>query len=460
MRTCRFASVGIALLLGFLPSAFSQPTVQQILRNGPNDKRINIVFFSEGYTTAQLGQFLNDAGTILNNLLGTAPFNEYPGYYNAFAISVASVESGSDHPSKNVFRNTYFNSVYESFGISQLVTIPPNDRDSNHAHGSGKVNTLLQDLMPEYDISIVLVNDPVYGGSGGRPLITSVHGSSSEIALHELGHSFAGLGDEYSSPYPGYPAAEEPNTTRQTNRDLIKWRSWIMDETPIPTPSTFPDKQAVGLFEGAHYHTTGWYRPKASCKMRSLGVPFCEVCAEALLKSTYGLVRPIESFSPPVEDPIPLLDNQSVTLEIVPMRPSNHDLLIQWSTNGVAVAGAVSSSFTLSGSALPSGPIEVKVEVADGTDWVRTDPSGLLKESKTWIVGALRSPPLSMARAGGEVVLSWPTTATDYFLQSTEDLNVPVVWAQVNEVPTVVENQFTITNTVTGAQKFYRLRKP
>ena len=100
------------------------------------------------------------------------------------------------------------------------------------------------------------------------------------------------------------------------------------------------------------------------------------------------------------------------------------------------------------------------MEVADGTDWVRTDPSGLLKESKTWLVSALRSPPLSILRAGSEVVLSWPTTATDYFLESTEDLNVPVEWAQVNEVPAVVEHQLTVTNTVTGGQKFYRLRRP
>ena len=460
MKSCRLALAGIALLLGFLPSALSQPALHQILKNGPNDKRINIVFLSEGYTEAELGQFLDDAGTILDHLLSTAPFNDYPGFYNAFAISVASVESGSDHPSKNVFRDTYFNSVYESFGIPQLVTIPPNDRDANAAHGASKVNSLLRDLMPEFDISILIVNDSLYGGSGGKPLVTSVHSSSAEIAVHELGHNFSGLGDEYSSPYPGYPAIEEPNTTRETNRDLIKWRSWIADTTPEPTPNTLPYQRAVGLFEGAHYFTTGWYRPKANCKMRGLGVPFCEVCMEALLKSTYGLVRPIESFSPPVEEPIPLFDNQSVTLEIVPMKPSHHDLLIRWTTNGVVVAGAVSSSLTLSGSAFADGTSEAKVEVTDETDLVRTDPSNLLKESKTWIINTTHSPALAMARTGTKVVLSWPATPPGYLLESTDSLGNPSSWFLVNEPPARLGDRFTVTSTVTGDKTFYRLRKP
>ena len=94
----------------------------------------------------------------------------------------------------------------------------------------------------------------------------TVNASSREIAVHEAGHTFSGLGDEYDSAYPGFPDTEEPNTTRETNPASIKWRDWILGGTPIPTPETSTYAAVVGLFEGAHYHDTGWHRPKLDCK--------------------------------------------------------------------------------------------------------------------------------------------------------------------------------------------------
>ena len=80
-------------------------------------------------------------------------------------------------------------------------------------------------------------------------LITSVNSSSREIVLHESGHTFGALADEYSDPYPGWITAEYPNVTAQTNRPLIKWTSWILGTTPIPTPGTSAYTSLVGLFE-------------------------------------------------------------------------------------------------------------------------------------------------------------------------------------------------------------------
>ena len=336
--------LGLVTSLPFLFAfAASAQSIQQIFTNGPAATRINIVFLSEGYTAAQLGQFPTDARSVLSQLLNTPPFSLYSNYFNAFAISVASTQAGSDHytPTTNLV-NTYFNSTYDSYGIQRLITIPPNDRDSNAAHGEGKVTTLLQTLMPQYDIVALIVNDSVYGGSGGTFLLTSINSSAPEIAVHELGHSFAKLGDEYSSPFPGYPDTEEPNTTTQTNRSLIKWRAWILDSTPIPTPEISLYLDAVGLFEGAHYHATGWYRPKFNCKMNHLGVPFCEVCAETLVKSMYGQIRPIESFSPGTNTLITLTNSSTTNLSVVSLMPSGGSVGIQWFTNNIPVPGATS----------------------------------------------------------------------------------------------------------------------
>ncbi|MGH7453545.1 MAG: M64 family metallopeptidase, partial [bacterium] len=265
-----------------------------------------------------------------------------------------------------------------SFGIQRLITIS--------GGGQGRVDSLLQLLMPEYDIVIMIVNDPEYGGSGGFPAITSINASAPEIVVHELGHSFAGLGDEYSTPFHAYPDIEEPNTTQQTRRDFIKWRAWILNSTPIPTPPISPQYAAViGLFEGAHYHDTGWFRPKLDCKMRVLGVDFCEVCAEALVKSKYELIPPIESFSPPATN-ITLMGTESVSLGIVPLKPATHALSIQWHINGISVNGATSSSFLVSAPALGNGTHQVKVKVVDNTNMVRNDPARLLSDSTSWRV--------------------------------------------------------------------------
>ena len=190
----------LAIVLALSPvSSWAQPSMTTVLTNGPTSKRINIVFLSEGYTANELEQFRRDATNTANSLLTVPPFDGFRSYFNAYAIAVASVESGSDHPSTGIARNTYFNSTYESYGTAQLLTIPPNDRDGSYANGQGKVTALLNQFMPEWDIVVLIVNDTVYGGAGGQYMTVSKHASAPEIARHELGHSFAGLGDEYSS---------------------------------------------------------------------------------------------------------------------------------------------------------------------------------------------------------------------------------------------------------------------
>ena len=374
-------SVGLGVIL-FSTPAFPQ-SIQQILSNGPTNKRINMVFLSEGYTSAQLSQYLIDAESLLNYILVTQPFSEYKTYFNAFAISVASVDSGSDHPESDIYRNTYFNSTYDSYGIQRAITIPPNNFDPVYANGQGKVFALLASLMPEYDIVILIVNDPEYGGTGGAVAITSMHPAAPEVVVHEVGHSFGDLGDEYD--YPGGTTAENPNTTQENRREFIRWKTWILESTPIPTPEEFSYADVVGLFEGAAYQASGWDRPKLDCEMQSLFVPFCEVCAEALIKSKYNLINAIDSFSP-LSGTIALVDTDSVALEIVPLLPTNHQLSIEWLINNSPVAGANSPIFKVYSYELGNGSHQVKAQVKDTTWMVRDDPSNLLKDSKVWTV--------------------------------------------------------------------------
>jgi len=347
---------------------------------------LNIVFLSEGYTSGQLAQFLVDATNAANLFLANQPFAEYRTYFNAFAIAVPSVESGSDHPISGLSKNTYFNSTY---GWSDyIMSIPPNEFDPDYNNGQGEVDALINTYMPEADLAVLLVNDAAIGGSDtfGTIAIVAVNSSLGDILVHESGHALANLGDEYSTPYPGFPDIEEPNTTRETNRTAIKWNAWISTNTPVPTPPTSQYGNAVGLFEGAHYHATGWYRPRLNCRMASPFTEFfCEVCSEALVLSLYRQVRPIDFFTPAATN-LPVTSTQALSFALTVLQPAGHALSVQWLTNGTAIAGATNPVLTLLPTALGNGTNAVTGRVTDLTPMVRTDTSNLLGQTLTWTV--------------------------------------------------------------------------
>lgn len=363
----------------------AQGTLYPLFTNGPTAKRLNVVVMAEGYTTNQVSLFLFDATNAVNNLLAQQPYQEYRNYFNAYAIFVASAEAGSDHPvSGGILKNTHFNSSFDSYGISQLLTIPPNNYNGNYSQGQGKVDTLLAALMPEYDLAVMAVNDLEYGGSGGLTLITSVHLLGSEIIVHESGHTWGGLADEYDNgPPAGHVWVEKPNATAVTSRPSIRWNTWILGSTPLPTPESGENAELVGLFQGAQYAASGWYRPKLDCKMNNLGISFCEVCSEQLVKSVYARLRPIDSFTPTATN-LTLYSTQAVTFSVATLQPLTYSLSVQWFTNNVAVTGASNPTFILSPMSQGNGSRTVKAIVSDATTLVRNDPTGLLRQTNTW----------------------------------------------------------------------------
>ena len=140
-RVCSGALCSLVVLafgFGLEPEAAGQATIQTVLANGPISNRLNLVILSEGYTANQLAQFLVDATNAVNVLLSHPPYQEYRNYVNAFAIKVASTESGSDHPYYGQYRDTYFNSTYDSVA-DYLITIPAGST------GQGRVDALLAD---------------------------------------------------------------------------------------------------------------------------------------------------------------------------------------------------------------------------------------------------------------------------------------------------------------------------
>lgn len=290
--------------------------------------------------------------------------------------------------------------------MPRALTIPPNDWDPEWSNGAGKVYTLLAEHVPDYDLALVLVNDPTYGGTGGAFAVVSVHPTVPEIVMHEFGHAYAWLGDEYEySQGCGLDADRDryegdeppvPNLTIETNRALVKWAWLILGSTPLPTTTNAncaicdpqPDPMpagTVGLYEGGYYYHCGAYRPVYSCKMRRLGVDFCPVCREAIVRSHYERVSPIDSMIP-VTPADTIGPSEAETLRVVTKTPMTHALRIAWYADGSPFTPAIPATAIIPGNTLGAGTHTVKCVVDDTTSLIRNDPGAPLRDSAVWSV--------------------------------------------------------------------------
>jgi hypothetical protein len=368
MALCLLAVVCLAR------AAAAEP-VQTVVNNGDPANRVDIVILGDGYTAAELSKYQSDVQQFVQLMFEQEPLREYQRFFNVHRIDVTSAESGSDHPENNTFRNTAFDSAYNCSGIQRLICA-----------NIGKVETVLSNSVApaQRDLVIVVVNDATYGGSGGSVAIASTHPSAVELVLHESGHTFGLLADEYTDSPPACNNTSEPvqaNVTRQTARAAIKWNAWIEVTTALPTFSTQPG--LVGLYEGARYCTTGLYRPTYNSKMRALGRPYEQVNSEQLVRRVYNRVSPVDSFAPSNRS-LSLTTAQSQTFGVATPAPLTHALAVSWAVDGQPAG--TSASLTVNMGALGAGQHTVEATVRDETTFVRSDPEQLLTERVNWLV--------------------------------------------------------------------------
>ncbi len=257
-----------------------QYPVARINRAGNPAKKFDIVFLPEGYTEAEMDKFIKDCHTFAEYLFTTEPYGEYRKMINITGVLAASAESGTDVPQDSVFRETLLHSGFNTFNTPRYLTTPDFKAVRNVAG-----------QMP-YDQVVILVNHALYGGGGiyNFYAISTVDDQHSGFVFtHEFGHSFAGLGDEYSGTgsnaediYTGHAEPWEPNIT--TLADFgAKWQDMLPEGTPVPTPVSEEWQGKVGVFEGAGYMEKGAYRPYLDCSMNVVKFNnFCPVCQRAI----------------------------------------------------------------------------------------------------------------------------------------------------------------------------------
>jgi hypothetical protein len=253
-------------------------------QSGTPTECIDVAIVAEGYTADEAELFYADAQKACESLFSYEPFRSLQDRFNVVAVAAPSAQSGVSVPRLNDWRETAFSSHFSTFYSDRYLTTT-HVRDLHDALSG----------IP-YEHLIVLANTEEYGGGGiynFYTLTAAHHPLFAPVVVHEFGHSFGGLTDEYYydddvvlASYPTDVEPWEPNITSLVDFDS-KWADMVPKGVKVPTPVTDKYKKektpSVGVFEGGGYYAKGIYRPAYDCRMRTNQCPvFCPVCERSL----------------------------------------------------------------------------------------------------------------------------------------------------------------------------------
>jgi hypothetical protein len=300
--------------------------VWTLFENGPATEKVDLLLLGEGYTGAEMDKFHADAQRLVDALFQHEPFRSRKQDFNVRAIDLPAAQSGVSRPHAGVFRRSPLSAHYSTFDSERYVLSADNRTLRNLASAA------------PYEFLVILLNERTYGGGGIYNLQATVPADNAfagYVFVHEFGHHFADLGDEYYTSDVAYetgaaalPEPWEANITALHDPEKLKWKDLVEAGTPLPTPwdkeefekhsrevqerrrklraagapeeemeKLFRQQQEfetkflaemkysakVGAFEGARYEAKGLYRPAADCIMFTRDeVGFCPVCRRAL----------------------------------------------------------------------------------------------------------------------------------------------------------------------------------
>lgn len=393
------------IVLAFFISSFCVAQTFEtvpLLQNGLNDKRIVIAVLGDGFTTAQQSSFVSSAQSTVNYLFSKSPYTEYKNYFNAYAVKVASTDTGVKHPgtATDVTEpvipvsnpNNYLGSSFD-FGVHRCI----------YSNTTNKVGQVLAANVPDYDITYVLGNSTEYGGCGGAYAFASLNGSSNEIVVHELGHSFGKLADEYWFAGSG----ESANKTQTSDPATIKWKNWV-------------GTNGIGVYSYAE--SPSWFRPHQSCEMRYLNQQFCSVCKEAIIEKIHSLVSPVDSYTPANTSTVNA--NANVTFTVNEILPIPNTLVNSWKLNGTLLP-STSNSLTISPSQLNVGNNTLLFSVNDNNPSLKVNNHSTLHFTNvTWTLNKSTTLKVAEVKAEERRYSLYPNPSNgEFFIKGKQDFS-------------------------------------
>ncbi len=295
--------------------------VWAVEKNGEPADKVDVVLLGDGYTAAEMDKWHRDARRMADLLFSQSPFKEHRAAFNVWAIDTPADESGVSRPSEGVWRRSPVGARYDAFGSERYILAFDNKRVRDIAAAA------------PYEFMGIIVNGRKYGGGGIHNLYATTASDNAYtpyIFVHEFGHHFAGLADEYYTSDVAYETGGERIEPWEMNvtadPKAAKWADLITRGVPLPTPwpkEAFEKRQQeyqakrrelraqnrpeeemealfkveadqstkqlapymgkVGAFEGAMYEARGYYRPQADCIMFTRDpAGFCAVCRRAI----------------------------------------------------------------------------------------------------------------------------------------------------------------------------------
>jgi hypothetical protein len=289
---------GASALLGVCP----------LVENGPAANRVDVVLLGDGYELEHQRAFDELAEDVPPLFERVEPFREYWSYLNFWRGVCLSAEAGVDGFGRE------YDTLFDGFTTGT---------DAGHVGVNGRrVREVMKQIPMDDGFAVVFVKLGILGTGGGG--VAVIGGRSARTTIHEWGHAFAGLADEYSDHTHQRGAVRDSvNIATTEDPERVPWRHWIEARHP-----------SVGTYEGGAGQVRDVWRPTASGCIMNDGEFFCPVCREALVLAIYALVDPIESVEPrppppTVREPI-LLWDQPIEIEVRVMQPATHDLEVSW----------------------------------------------------------------------------------------------------------------------------------
>ena len=242
------------------------PEHRYLLKSGAPEEKIDVAIVAEGYTAEEMDMFYADAQAAMEAILNHEPFGQYKDRFNFMAVALESQDSGVSVPGEGEWKDTALKAHFNTFYMDRYLT-------------TLRLKNMHDKLCGvPYEHIVILANTDTYGGGGiynSYTLTTAHHPAFKPVVVHEFGHSFAGLADEYYYDdqyveyyYPGTEPWEQNITTLADFES--KWKDML-------------DAGEAELLEGAGYQSKGVYRPAKDCRMHTNRAEnFCPVCQRAL----------------------------------------------------------------------------------------------------------------------------------------------------------------------------------
>lgn len=353
-------------------------TYNTMIDNGSSENRVDMVFIGDGYQDFELeSTYVTHINQTLEHFFqsGQDPFPRYNNFFNVHRVNIASNESGADDPNGGTFVDTALDASYNWGGTDRCLYF-------NTSKANAAVSTALSGTLIDVDMRLGAVNSSKYGGCGGQWAVWAGGNSSAkEIALHEIGHSFGGLADEYfsSGTYNGGEPGQ-PNVT--ADPDSGKWDRWVGYDDPDS------DIGIIDYYEGGRYFEKGIWRPSDNSKMRSLNRPFDAISREQFINKIYQEVDPLDEW---LDDSKEYGEGDTLWVDTVDPSVIN----VEWFVDGES-RGLLGESIDIDSLGLSDGEYLIEARAYDSIldhsytgeslDWWRHSDTSSLQQTVGWNV--------------------------------------------------------------------------